>query len=400
MIRKFVHTLIALMLTATSALAQELPAGDARNESFREYFTEIVTRNRDIQDFSRMIPGTVYELPDGNTDTLSEKDTRGIWGREFEKWYDYTYDELLRREAVSTASSTTTAPPVADRPADTDTKQVATKSRFESPLWIVGMILATLVITFIAVWLWNRTYGYMPWRYQSHWEIERELTQDPVASGTPYVAGGIPPNEPERLHAFYEELAVTAYVARNHGVERSAVRPELIGPIESGMVSGEGLVGYNGQNFAPRRITQPIPAYRARYRFQDRTEDYLITLQGCMNPVRFGGGDVYQGFTFTPTSIVVPTPEPEQPAPAPEPVTPIRPHVVVATEDKGPMTMITVGRMRYTTRGTDIRVNHDKATGATEVVTNGQVRVFELPRRSKPRVVKPEPVATGTSSAS
>lgn len=152
---------------------------------------------------------------------------------------------------------------------------------------------------------------------------ERELLQDPITSGPALVPGGIPATDTARLENFFEQQAVARYAERNPGIDRTTVRVERIGPVEAGTISGEGLVGYLGGQWRPRRIETPLQAYQARYRFPDATEEILQCLQACMNPVA-GGGEVYRGFTFTAGQAVVPTPEP--PAPVPEVV----PHPAIA----------------------------------------------------------------------
>lgn len=153
------------------------------------------------------------------------------------------------------------------------------------------------------------------------WLIEylrrrRELGQNPVTSGPPIIAGGVQPNETERLDQAMRAAAVGEYVRLNPGVERHTVRVERVGPIESGLISGSGMVGY-ADRARPRTINPPQPGYRARFLFPDGREDNLMSLQGCMNPCYYGEG--LSGFTFEPTQQVLPTPEPERPAPAPAP---------------------------------------------------------------------------------
>ena len=149
-------------------------------------------------------------------------------------------------------------------------------------------------------------------------EREREMRQDPITSGTPYVPGGIAPTDTARLEHFFDEQATGRYANRNPQLDRATIRATRVGPIEEGTVVGEGMVGYLGGEMRPRRIETPLRAYQARYRFPDGTEEVLQCLQACMNPVAYGG-ETYRGFTFTPTQVVVPMPEPERPAPQPAP---------------------------------------------------------------------------------
>src|SRR3989344_6569691 len=93
-LRSFVY-LVVLIIAATTAMAQDLPDGDPRNPSFRNYFTKVVAENPKISDFNKMSVGTRYELPDGTGDYLGEGDKNGIWGREFAKWYGISYGDFL-----------------------------------------------------------------------------------------------------------------------------------------------------------------------------------------------------------------------------------------------------------------------------------------------------------------
>ncbi len=86
---RFAFALLTLLaVVSIAALAQTLPAGDARNDQFRAHFQEVVRLNPQVRDFYRMQEGQVYLLPDGRTDTLETGDTRGIWGREYGKFYN------------------------------------------------------------------------------------------------------------------------------------------------------------------------------------------------------------------------------------------------------------------------------------------------------------------------
>ncbi|OHA91199.1 MAG: hypothetical protein A2758_01865 [Candidatus Zambryskibacteria bacterium RIFCSPHIGHO2_01_FULL_49_18] len=226
-------------------------------------------------------------------------------------------------------------------------------------------------------------------------EQERELRQDPITSGTPYVPGGIPASEPQRLTNFFDQQAAARYAARNPHVDRALIRATRVGPIESGTIVGEGEVGYLGGEFRPRRIEQPLAAYRARYRFQDGTEEDLITLMACMNPVNFGG-DTYRGFTFTTGAAAVPTPEPERPAPQPAPHPAIAVRATVAAAQREGRNTITFGTdvMEFP-NGYHVVV--DRETGEISLNANA----FEMkiaPRRTR-RVKAGETCqrATGTS---
>ena len=90
----FVRIVVALVLglVATPTSAQDLPNGDSRNGGFREHFEKVKRANLFVVDFQKMQPGAVYNLPDGTTDELRVGDKNGIWGREFQKWYNMPYN--------------------------------------------------------------------------------------------------------------------------------------------------------------------------------------------------------------------------------------------------------------------------------------------------------------------
>lgn len=114
---------------------------------------------------------------------------------------------------------------------------------------------------------------------------------DPTTSGPAFIPGGIRPDETDRLRRHFDGFP-------------NLVR---ISPVESGTITGEGEVRYSNGTIQRHTITTPIPAYQARYRRSDGTEEVVQTLQRCMNPLN-NGGTVYRGFTFTPGSSVVPAP--------------------------------------------------------------------------------------------
>jgi LysM repeat protein len=222
---------------------------------------------------------------------------------------------------------------------------------------------------------------------------KRELRQDPVTSGPPIVAGGVQPNETERLTRALQTAAVAEYVRMNPGVESHTVRVERIGPVEEGMISGEGMVGY-ADRARPRRIDPSQPGYRARFRFPDGREDNLMSLQGCMNPCYYGEG--LSGFTFEPRQEVLPTPEPERPAPqaVPAPAFVAR-SIRTAAQAEGNTTVTIGDRVLVFERG--VHLNVDEATG--DIKMSGTT--FEMtvkPKRVRAKSTRTTPqVATGTN---
>ncbi len=226
--------------------------------------------------------------------------------------------------------------------------------------WIAIALCALLIIGIgLTLWMMQRgRWGQAARATEAQIARERELRRDPLNSGTPYVAGGIPVGDTARLTNFFDQQAARQFAERNPGIERPTP-PRRMGPIESGFIQGEGLVGYLGQTPQPRRIEQPLAAYRARYSFADGTEGELMTLQGCMNPVAYGG-DVYRGFTFTPRTNVVPTPEPERPAPAPVPHPAIAARRIREAAQEEGQTTITIGdQVLNFGRGVHLTVDHE-----------------------------------------
>lgn len=247
--------------------------------------------------------------------------------------------------------------------------------------WWMWLVLAAIVLGMIALAVGSQVLQNRRERREQE-AREREMWQDPIASGPPIVAGGVQPNETERLARALETAAVTEYVRMNPGVERSSVRVERIGPVEAGIISGEGMVGY-ADRARPRRIDPPQPGYRARFRFPDGREDFLMSLQGCMNPCYYGEGLL--GFMFVPRQQVLPTPEP--PIPAPQPV----PHPAIAirrireaAQEEGLSTVTIGGRIITVERGVHFTVGDD---GSITMSGAG----FEMAVRPK-RIVKPRRV--------
>ena len=201
---------------------------------------------------------------------------------------------------------------------------------------------------------------------------EHELNQNPVTSGRPYVPGGIPATEPQRLQDFFTQQAVARYAERNPTIDRTTIRVEQVGPIEDGTIAGEGEVGYLGGTWRPRRINTPINAYQGRFRYQDGTEELLQCLVGCMNPVRFGG-EVMRGFTFTARRVVVPVPEPVQPAlaPAQHPAMAVR-RIREAAQAEGHNTITIDGQVMEFLQGYHIVV--DRQTGTMKL----EAAAFEM----------------------
>lgn len=223
---------------------------------------------------------------------------------------------------------------------------------------------------------------------------EQKLRHDPVTSGPPIVAGGVQPNETERLSRTLETAAVSDYVRLNPNVSRETVRVERIGPVEEGLIAGSGMVGYADCARA-RTIDPPLPGYRARFRFPDGREDVLMSLQGCMNPVYFGEG--MSGFTFTSRQEVVPAPEPVAPAPQPVP----HPTMTIAriratSEAEGASTIVVGGKIVTIERGAHFDL--DSTPGSVKVTGGSFEATFRLKARSASKRNKPVVPKMGTTA--
>lgn len=186
----------------------------------------------------------------------------------------------------------------------------------------LGFLAFLALMALVVAFLLARQYAWP--RYVRH----RELRQDPIASAPPIVEGGIAKSQPDRLARHFDSRALSEHQGRH---PESTERPRRVGPIEAGMVSGEGMVGYRDRA-RPRRIDPPQRGYRARFVFPDGSEESLVSLQDCMNPCYFGQG--MTGFTFTPEGEAVPTPPtPSGPQVVPHPAVAARMVRTAAEED-------------------------------------------------------------------
>ena len=237
-------------------------------------------------------------------------------------------------------------------------------------IWLLVLVMAALVLSSLF-----RTIRAKRQTAQR----ERELRQDPITSGTPYVPGGIAPTDTSRLEHFFDEQATGRYANRNPQLDRATIRATRVGSIEEGTIVGEGMVGYLGGEMRPRRIETPLRAYQARYRFPDGTEEVMQCLQACMNPVAYGG-ETYRGFTFTLTQAVVPVPEPEHPAPQPAPHPAILARSIRTAAEVGGQTTVTIGdRVLVFERG--VHLNVDEATGTIGMEGTSFKMILEPKRR-------------------
>lgn len=249
---------------------------------------------------------------------------------------------------------------------------------------LIGGIIGLLLLVLIAAVL-----GLRQLLGRRH---ERELRQDPVTSGPPIVAGGIEPTETARLTEHFDRRAAMEFRTIHPGAHTTTARPERIGPIEAGMISGEGMVGY-ADHARPRRIDPPQPGFRARFRFPNGREELLVSLQPCMNPVFFGEG--MSGFTFTPERDVVPTPQPQPPVPQPVPHPAMAARAIRAAAESDGQTTLTVGdRVMVFERG--VHLNVDPQTGAVNI-SGGSFEMTVKPRKRPRTASEPTPRQTTSS---
>lgn len=297
---------------------------------------------------------------------------------------------LQRLGIMPDAVGTDQLPPVAESTiVEFKNSTAEVETAFGMAMTLAWLLLA--LVTVAAIWaIWAYKTGRL---VSINEEREREMRLDPVTSGPPIIVGGVRSTETERLSRAMETAAVTEYLRLNPNVDRTSVRVDRIGPVEEGMISGSGMVGY-ADRARSRTIDPPQPGYRARFRFQDGREDNLMSLQGCMNPCYYGEG--FSGFTFEPRQTVVATPEPERTAPQPV----AHPAMVAratrtAAEGEGHSTVTIGDKVLEFGRGAHFTV--DEATGT--IGLEGQAFSMTL----KPKRVRKErrgkaDLSTGTGS--
>ena len=185
------------------------------------------------------------------------------------------------------------------------------------------------------------------------------FTRNPATAGPPIIPGGIATSQSQTIEERFERIAERHYGDRNPSADLSVDRPERISTIESGFLSGDGDVRYGDQREIRRRLNHE-PAYRARFRFADGTEEDLYFLQLCANDVRFYGTR-YRGFRWETERVVVPVsaPVPAEPVASGLPVvrTPLR---AVASSTPLVMTTVAVGDIRVTIpEGSSVQIGRD-----------------------------------------
>jgi len=127
------------------------------------------------------------------------------------------------------------------------------------------------------------------------------IFSDPATSGQPVILGGLSADRPRDIETRFQQIA-----SSRTGGDIHDHAPQRIGPIEEGFLSGYGRVQYRDRS-EMRRLNRE-PAYRARFRFHNGTEEDLFFLQRCANDVSLYNTR-YFGFTFESTHQVVPEPQ-------------------------------------------------------------------------------------------
>lgn len=297
-VRVLLVVLITL-LVATPLVAQELPAGDARNTEFRNHILEIVGSNPTIYDFNRMLVGTKYQLPSGGSDILEDGDRNGIWGREFRKFYGVPYEDFLARKVVPIPTPLPMVPPVVMTFAPMSPDIPVRVVRDFDWAWGVAALVVLLfcVLIFLGWWLVDRPTSWrpvVPGGATNDRHAVELLTQQATRRHATLVQGS---QERVRLHGFWavRHAGVPVPVPHRYNAER---------------------------------------AWRARFRMENGTECVGYMLQGCGNDVVFGGAwysalpgaRVEEGWgeepIVVPTPVLVSTPTVPEPTPAPVPLTP------------------------------------------------------------------------------
>lgn len=170
----------------------------------------------------------------------------------------------------------------------------------------------------------------------------RRVFSDPAASGQPVIRGGLFTNRPRDIENRFQEIAETR-------ITRSDPVPQRISPIEEGFLTGYGRVQYRDRS-EMRRLNRE-PAYRARFRFHNGTEEDLYFLQRCANDVVLFGAR-YLGFTFEHGYQVVPEPQVQSG---------VRASLRVAASGAPTTTRLEIGGLEITApEGSTIQVANDR----------------------------------------
>ncbi len=198
----------------------------------------------------------------------------------------------------------------------------------------------------------------------------RRIFSDPATSGQPVIRGGLPASRPRDVENQFQRIVESRIASGDPA-------PQWIGPIEEGFLSGYGRVQYRDRSEMKRLNREP--AYRARFRFANGTEEDLFFLQRCANDVVLYHTR-YIGFRFEPGRQVVV--EPLQTVTR----TPLR----VATASGAPVTetKLEIAGMEITApEGSIFVVAGDKVT--INVSRGGDITVGHIKKVKKAKAVRP-----------
>lgn len=190
------------------------------------------------------------------------------------------------------------------------------------------------------------------------------FSRNPAATaGLPIVQGGIAANQTAAMEERFARIAERRYGEQNPQADLATEIPERISAVESGFLSGIGTVQYRDRT--ERRRLNREPAYSARFRFPDGTEEDLYFLQACANDVRLYGTR-YSGFRWEPERMVVAAPVPTsvptgQPATSASVARPPLRAVALSTPHTPPvMTTVAVGEICVTIpEGSSVQIGRD-----------------------------------------
>jgi len=178
--------------------------------------------------------------------------------------------------------------------------ELKTEAGISEPFYYDGWFWFLVFLVALLLLAWAYHFRSIRWRFQN-----------PVTSGRPIVESGIPPSRPRDVESRFQQIAEHRYGEINPTANLAVERPVRVGEIESGYLSGDGVVRYRDRR-EPRRLRRE-PAYRARFRFPNGEEEHLFFLQGCANDVTFSGAR-YAGYEWTSGRMVVSAPQPEREA--------------------------------------------------------------------------------------
>ena len=146
--------------------------------------------------------------------------------------------------------------------------------------------------------------------------LMRKRLKDPIGSGQPIVAGGIPPRAGREVANHFQEVAYRRNLEHHPSATGAPLTSfEIIGHIVRGNFHGLAQILYGDGRMETKRFTGE-PGYRATVRFPDQHQEVLFFAEWCANDVRRGTRHVPgMGFRFV-EQATVPVPPPLEP-PAP-----------------------------------------------------------------------------------